>query len=114
MIMIYLPKKAISGPYITILKLDMITKFMIEVEYYESDTTEKAFIFAGVNPKNYDLFHEKINVSKSDWNFKDAPLDTVYHFRENKWQYRRNLLFNFKNDKIRLPKSLKQEMISYI
>ena len=87
MIMIYLPKKAISGPYITILKLDMITKFMIEVEYYESDTTEKAFIFAGVNPKNYDLFHEKINVSKSDWNFKDAPLDTVYNFRENKWQY---------------------------
>ena len=58
MIMIYLPKKAISGPYITILNLDMITKFMIEVEYYESDTTEKAFIFAGVNPKNYDLFHE--------------------------------------------------------
>ena len=61
----------------------MKTNFRMESEYYDRDTIEKAFYLAGVDRKYYDLFYEEINVSRSDWNFKDAPGEASYHFREN-------------------------------
>ena len=55
----------------------------MDSEYYDRDTIEKAFYLAGVDRKYYDLFYGEINVSRSDWNFKDAPGEASYHFREN-------------------------------
>ena len=39
----------------------------------------------GIDPNRYDLFYERINVSKSYWDFEHASNNTPYYFISKMW-----------------------------
>ena len=67
-----------------------------------------------VDPREYDLFYDNINLCKSDWDFSVDPGVIAYRFQMKSWLNRRKGLWALKQKKIRLPYSLSREMIMFI